>query len=68
MREDYVRPVTGAREARSTAFAVWRFRVVLFGLLLLLGILAAVLGAKLTNQTQDPGLGRSAGLQAGPAR
>jgi hypothetical protein len=56
--EDYVRLPLVPRELRSTAFAIWRFRLVAVVLLVLLAASVVWLFLHFTNvAAEDPGLG-----------
>jgi hypothetical protein len=57
--EQYVRPPLVAREPRSPAVAVWRFRLLAIVLLTACALLVGYLFLRFSNVTggEDPGLG-----------
>jgi hypothetical protein len=58
VREQYVHPPLVAREAKSDALAVWRFRIIAIALMLLLTALVGWGMIKALNiGAEDPGFG-----------
>jgi len=68
MRESYVRPVLGASEPRSEAFAVWRFRVISLVLLAVVGAGTAWGVNQLVHLgNQDPTSDTGGGIEVTPS-
>ena len=59
MGESYVRPVVRAREPRPAWVPVWRFRIVVVALILLLALASVEVFRRYVdpNRAQDPGVG-----------
>ena len=68
MAEPYVRPVVRAREPAPSWLPVWRFRIVVVALIVLLAFTAIEVFRRYVdpNRAQDPGIGSDTGVITPP--